>query len=173
MFSKDTVQESITNSSSTEIDSSATLESSDSEEKNNFKNSKEYRPDNHSYVSLNISQLDQLKIDVTSLFSDEQCTKLSEDVTLEKIDKLKEKVENSTDPQKEEILTLLSQATDLLQEFTFKGLGDSTFAQLYFYADKSYSCKLITKPVKPHSYIDKEYAAITVCLLYTSPSPRD
>ncbi|ELA77849.1 hypothetical protein SSM_02382 [Enterococcus faecium EnGen0192] len=162
MFSKDTVQESITNSSSTEIDSSATLESSDSEEKNNFKNSKEYRPDNHSYVSLNISQLDQLKIDVTSLFSDEQCTKLSEDVTLEKIDKLKEKVENSTDPQKEEILTLLSQATDLLQEFTFKGLGDSTFAQLYFYADKSYSCKLITKPVKPHSYIDKEYAAITV-----------
>lgn len=162
MFSKDTVQESITNSSSTEIDSSATLESSDSEEKNNSKNSKEYRSDNDSDVSLNISQLDQLKIDVTSLFSDEQCTKLSEDVTQEKIDKLKEKVGNSTDSQKEEILTLLSRATDLLQEFNFKGLGDSTFAQLYFYADKSYSCKLITKAVKPHSYIDKEYTTITV-----------
>ncbi|MDT2146777.1 putative mucin/carbohydrate-binding domain-containing protein, partial [Enterococcus faecalis] len=103
-----------------------------------------------------------LESEIMTLFSDSECTKLSEDVTQEKIDKLKEKVGNSTDPQKEEILTLLSRATDLLQEFTFKGLGDSTFAQLYFYADKSYSCRLITKPVKPHSYIDKEYATITV-----------
>ncbi|MFI2777718.1 hypothetical protein, partial [Escherichia coli] len=74
-----------------------------------------------------------LESEIMTLFSDSECTKLSEDVTQEKIDKLKEKVGNSTDPQKEEILTLLSRATDLLQEFTFKGLGDSTFAQLYFY----------------------------------------
>ncbi|MCO5542241.1 putative mucin/carbohydrate-binding domain-containing protein [Enterococcus faecalis] len=158
MFSNDTVQESITNSSSTERDNSATLESSDSEEKNNSKNSEEYRHDNDS----DDSQTDQLKIEVISLFSDNQCTKLSEDVSQEKIDKLKEKVENSTGPQKKEVLTLLTRATNLLQEFTLKGLGDSTFAQLYFYADKSYNCKLITKSVQPHSYVDKEYATITV-----------
>ncbi|EJZ8712795.1 hypothetical protein OIW56_002849, partial [Enterococcus faecalis] len=160
VFSSNTVQEAITSSSSTETDTTETSEPRNNKE--DTKNLGENKQDDASDDSSVTSQKEQLKIKIMSLFSDVQCTKLSEDVTQEKIDKLKEKVGNSTDPQKEEILTLLSRATDLLQEFTFKGLGDSTFAQLYFYADKSYSCRLITKPVKPHSYIDKEYATITV-----------
>ncbi|WP_258286218.1 putative mucin/carbohydrate-binding domain-containing protein [Enterococcus faecalis] len=160
VFSSNTVQEAITSSSSTETDTTETSEPRNNKE--DTKNLGENKQDDASDDSPVTSQKEQLKIKIMSLFSDVQCTKLSEDVTQEKIDKLKEKVGNSTDPQKEEILTLLSRATDLLQEFTFKGLGDSTFAQLYFYADKSYSCRLITKPVKPHSYIDKEYATITV-----------
>ncbi len=160
VFSSNTVQEAITSSSSTETDTTETSEPRNNKE--DTKNLGENKQDDASDDSSVTSQKEQLKIKIMTLFSDSECTKLSEDVTQEKIDKLKEKVGNSTDPQKEEILTLLSRATDLLQEFTFKGLGDSTFAQLYFYADKSYSCRLITKPVKPHSYIDKEYATITV-----------
>ncbi|MDK0495403.1 hypothetical protein OHN01_13865, partial [Enterococcus faecalis] len=95
VFSSNTVQEAITSSSSTETDTTETSEPRNNKE--DTKNLGENKQDDASDDSSVTSQKEQLKIKIMSLFSDVQCTKLSEDVTQEKIDKLKEKVGNSTD----------------------------------------------------------------------------
>ena len=103
-----------------------------------------------------------LESEVIDLFTDTTCTKLAENVTQEKIDALVKKVNESKETNNKYMSSLLSEASNLLQQFTLQGLSDTTFAQLFFYNDGSNSARLVTKNRMPHSYIKNEYAKITV-----------
>ncbi|MCR0385224.1 hypothetical protein MKC70_22390, partial [[Clostridium] innocuum] len=103
-----------------------------------------------------------LESEVIDLFTDTTCTKLAENVTQEKIDALLKRVNKSKETNKEYMSSILSEASNMLQQFTLQGLSDTTFAQLFFYSDGSNSARLVTKNRMPHSYIKNEYAKITV-----------
>lgn len=104
----------------------------------------------------------QLMTDTQALFTDNSFSKLASGVTQEKIYTLKQKATASTEPEKEQILGLLDKAASLLQQFTLQGLGNGVFAQLYFYADGSYTANLVTKKGQPHSYFSTNYATVTI-----------
>ena len=64
----------------------------------------------------------------------------------EKIDKLKEKVGIQLILTRRKYLHCYLELRIYYREFTFKGLGGfNVCTTIFFYADKSYSCKLITK----------------------------
>ena len=143
-------------------------------------------PDDHTHQSLQLSKNkatlkigasglelmqsqhgSDLESEVISLFTDGSLTRLVPDMTQEKINTVKKKVEASNEADKEQMLSTVSKASNLLQQFNLNGLY-GTFSQLYFNCDGSYSARLVTGAGQPHSYIAKDYATITVCLLYTS-----
>ncbi|HEL0004432.1 TPA: hypothetical protein TVG27_001693 [Streptococcus equi subsp. zooepidemicus] len=116
----------------------------------------------HSLELMRSKTGSELESEVLTLFTDESTSKLASNVTQEKIDALRQKVTASTEPEKEQILSLLDKAASLLQQFTLQGLGNGVFAQLYFYADGSYTASLVTKKGQPHSYIANNYATLTI-----------
>nr|WP_269208186.1 putative mucin/carbohydrate-binding domain-containing protein [Streptococcus equi] len=103
----------------------------------------------HSLELMRSKTGSELESEVLTLFTDESTSKLASGVTQEKIDALRKKATDSTEPEKEQILSLLDKAASLLQQFTLQGLGNGIFAQLYFYADGSYTASLVTKKGQP------------------------
>ena len=100
---------------------------------------------------------------VYQLFKDSNHTQLAEGVTQAKIDEVKAEVETLSDSdQKEASKILLQKAESLLQQFNFLGLGNWTFAQLFYHADGSNYAQLKINAGTPHSYIANNYLTIKV-----------
>ena len=104
-----------------------------------------------------------VKAKIDQLFKDGTYTKLVEGITQSKIDQVKNEVEALTDSdQKESFRLLVEKATNLLQEFNFLGLGNWTFASVYYHADGSNYAQLKINAGTPHSYIANNYLTIKV-----------
>ena len=97
------------------------------------------------------------------LFKENDKSKLAEGVTQSKIDEVKRKVETIKDAKvKEENKALVEKAQNLLQQFNFLGIGEWTFAQLYYHADGSNYAQLKINAGTPHTYISNDYLTVTV-----------
>lgn len=97
------------------------------------------------------------------LFVDKTFTKLKEGVTQSKINSLKQEAEKLSDGLvKTETMVRLNHAESLLQEFTFKGLGDGVFATFVYYADGSNQGFFTTRNGQPHSYISGDYLTFVI-----------
>ena len=99
---------------------------------------------------------------VNDLYKDSNYEQLSDSVTQEKIDSVKKEIDalpNSSEKQHYQII--IQRASTLLQEFTFKGIGNWVFAKLFYHADGSNYASLKINAGQPHAYFDL-YASIKV-----------
>lgn len=106
-------------------------------------------------------EMTPLEKKVLEIFENEDNKTLANQVTQEKINKLKDETKKSNESMKDHILSLLNQAEQQLQQFNLLGLGNNIFAQLYFHADGSYKAELVTRSGQPHSYFNN-YATIKI-----------
>ena len=106
-------------------------------------------------------EMTPLEKKVLEIFENEDNKTLANQVTQEKINKLKDETKKSNESMKDHLLSLLNQAEQQLQQFNLLGLGNNIFAQLYFHADGSYKAELVTRSGQPHSYFNN-YATIKI-----------
>lgn len=99
----------------------------------------------------------------TGIFQDAGHTQLADNVTQEKIDQVKSKIDAMAEGQeKTDQLALADRASQLLQQMTFTGLGNTKFAHLFFSADGTDRARLQINKGKPHSYISNVYLKVRV-----------
>jgi len=99
----------------------------------------------------------------TGIFRDAGHTQLADNVTQEKIDQVKSKIDAMAEGQeKTDQLALADQASQLLQQMTFTGLGNTKFAHLFFHADGTDQARLQINRGKPHSYISNAYLKVRI-----------
>lgn len=97
---------------------------------------------------------------VNQLFQDNNSQKIKTDLIQTTIDQAKKKVTALPESsEKQALLTRLDNAFNQLQEFTFRGLGNWTFATFNV---ASGVATIRTNKGTPHSYFNDRYASITI-----------
>ncbi|MGX7174154.1 toxin Cry1Ac domain D-VI-related protein, partial [Enterococcus ratti] len=110
-------------------------------------------------ISLN-NYLKEATEAVNRLFQENDPTKIKTNLMQKDLDQVKQKVTALPDSsQKQALLTKLDQAFNQLQEFTFRGLGNSHFASFDVINGVA---TVRTNAGQPHCYFNDRYASITI-----------